>query len=160
MKLIPVIIEYTDTPFPVTYGHVLTAARMVQDITRVFNRITKMAMSYERTALHLHAGRPMAPALATGAVRNTSDGWWDAREIIRANGGDETKDVYCVWHANRLNDATGIAQPAAPHDFDDYIPFVGAPPEVADPNIGGIATNGFGQIANAAGSGKIGRAHV
>lgn len=151
MQLIPVIIEYADTPFAVTFTHKLTAARLVQDISRIFNRITKRAMRYRATTWHIETPRTMSPEIRTGLVRSSSDGWWDARQVIRENGGDEAADVYCVWQANRLADVTGIAQPAAPHDFDGYIPFIGAAPEVADPTIGGIATNGFGQIVNALG---------
>lgn len=149
MQLIPVIIRYPDTPFSVSKGHEITAGRMVQDVGRVFNRITKRAMDFTTQAVVLDATENMEQELRNGSVRNSSAGWWDAWAILRANGFDEATDVYCVWHANRLTDVTGIGQPAAPHDFDDYLAHEGAEPEISDPAIGGIACNGFGQIADA-----------
>jgi len=159
LQLIPVIIEYQDTPFEVEHAHRFTAGRMVQDIARVFNRITKRSMRYTTDVLNLASAVPMDPIIKTAGVRNSSDGWWDAWNVIRDHGLHESLDVFCVWHANRLNDQTGIAQPAAPHDFDQYIPFEGAEPEVADPEIGGIATNGFGQLVNALGAEFQGEAY-
>jgi hypothetical protein len=155
MQLVPVIITYPDTPFAVTHGHRFAAGQMVQDVSRVFNRITKKAMRYTTQTVQLHSSKPMDPLVRTAGVRNTSASWWDAWAVLRAAGHDERDDVYCVWHANRLTDVTGIAQPAAPHEFDGHINELGEL-EVADPALGGIATNGFGQIANAVASGLEG----
>lgn len=151
MQLIPVIIQYPNPPFAVTIAHQVTAQRMVQDISRVFNRITKKAMQFSDQTLLLDSPNPISDLLQNGGVRNVPGSWADVRAILHANGLDERLDVYCVWHANQLNDITGISQPAAPHRYDNYINAAGQV-EVSDPALGGIATNGFGQIANALGS--------
>lgn len=163
MQLIPVIIEYPDTPFAVTHIHRIAAGRMVQDVSRVFNRIVKRAMAFTTETVHLHCPNPMDPLIKNAAVRSSSDGWWDAwGELVRA-GRNPNADVYCVWHANQWRDVSGIGQPAGEHVFEGEVHTVGGAPDRGDPTVGGIATNGFGQIVNGVTAGwedEIYRANV
>lgn len=159
MQLRPLIIDYPDSPVEITQAHRIAAAWITEDVTRIFNRITKRAMQFERDeALVLTAHFEIDPIVRDIAVRATSDSWWDAWRVLKRNSLSEFDDVWLVWHANSYRDQSGIAQPAAPHAFDGD----GRAEETEpyDPAIGGIATNGFGQLHRAVEAGFEGPSYV
>lgn len=146
MQLVPVIITYDQTPYPITAAHKAAAGRMTQDTSRIFNRITKRSMRYTTDALVLRAPFPLDKALALGVRNASTTAWWDAWRVLRHFGLDEAADVFNVWHmtTNTL-DVSGVGMPASPHqydgDLDNLAPF--------DPTKGGIAANGGGQLLRA-----------
>ena len=146
MQVVPVIITYPDTPFDVPIEASFAAANLVEDMTRVTNRVTKKAMQFTRNTLVLKANFNMDPNVKL-SLRSTSESWWDAWRVLRANGLDEGDDIYVVYHANNLRDWSGIGMPAAPHAYDgDLVNDVDIP---WDPDVGGIAVNGYGQLQTA-----------
>jgi hypothetical protein len=145
MRLRVAIIDWSNHVKPVTFLMPMTAARFGANAQYMFTRITGRSLRYDFPA-EAEVIRPSFPArsvLITGFTRNSSMAWWDTRRALIEYTGNPNAlvdDVWLIWHNGNPRDVSGIGQPAfLPHREVRWN-------ERADPNIGGLATNGRAQL--------------
>jgi hypothetical protein len=140
MLVQPLIIDYPDSPQSVPIPVQIAAFRLARDVKAVMDRAVGKSLNMNLAngiVPVVTSTIPMRPGIRDGQVRNSSQAWWAAYVLLRdLPQYDPENEIYIVWHNSRATDSTGIAQPAPPHAWD----------ESADPNKGGISTNGIGQV--------------
>ncbi len=165
MNLIPIILNFEDSIVPLTVGHQVTAGRLAWDAKLLYDRETKRSMMFNPDAegnpihsAHVVQVPQKLPQDVTGRymwergalVRQTDDDWYNIGQWLHDfTEFDWDNDIIVAWLNANPFDPSGIGGPARAAKWNDQ----------RDPDIGGLALNGIGQVVYAMESNLRGSVH-
>ncbi len=148
MKLIPLLLTFNDSPGRLTVGHQVAAGRLAWDVKLLYDRETKLSTQFHESDVNepnLAAPIVHIPQDAQGdylwerqgRVNQTDDDWYNISQWLHDNTEYSWEsDILLVWIAGNPGDHTGIGGPYQALGWNND----------RDPEVGGVALNGIGQI--------------
>jgi len=154
MRLIPLLLDFNDSPTRLTVAHQVAAGRLAWDVKLLYDRETRRSMQFAETV----DGQPNLAATVIkmnqnlpqdaqgdylwerhGKVNQTDDDWYNISQYLE----DTTtfsweNDLIIAWINGNPGDHTGIGGPYRADAWN----------ATRDASKGGVALNGIGQVTS------------